>query len=923
MLLLTAWLVSLTGGCLAPAQPAMIVWSADDMTTMTNLTQPTQVNPSGPVRLTIAINETVAFQIIVDWSSPGGELTLEWDAPMTAAGVRMSDDAVRVYNCLPVRVESAPAWHIQQTGLPAPAFKIVYDALEPVLAGRKLSAGASNRQVFWIDVHVNRQTMPGLYSGKLRLLPAGHRAEIDIELNVQDLVLPDRVDLALVGGFEHAQVFKTFIRRGNKPFDPVQLDRSVEQVSQGLIIIRQLMRLARAHKLDLFDHDLTPVLKRDLEGKIRLDWSDFDAIVLPYLDGSAFDDGTGVACWPIPVRDDWPLPDYYGGTGGAEYRQVLSELLRLCAKHMGTLSSAEGKTFAWPNRLGTSGGTKRHGNELDLLAPRAVSPVPVMSQSPNIDADSQLSAENSILMLAPAGRFFDPSASSSSKHPLAGPWLSPDHPPYAPSLGVFASPAEIRALPWLAWRFDARGVFIPYVFDWLGKDQAKIDQQIPLLFYPGMAARLQQVFASTRLKHLRRGMQDLAYVQLMQQRNLGQKAEEIASTIARHVGLAGTGDNFLDARPAGWAGEDEPWRLARSLMAAELLSVIHPGKQAEEDLHSARSNWNEAISRLLSVRIEQVRCIPSLISHQRWDWNILVELWNPLPHPVDVLVQLDSLPQGWQELQGTQRLLTMPARQRTRVQLSASDLAGGINQEGKTKLPLTLTAQGRTVNFSASVSLLWADFTARPPKIDGLLDDWAVRDIHQAGGFTKLAPPTCPPADLQTSVRILQGPDALYIAITCDDPDPSNLNYQSGNEITYEGLSAWGEDSVEIILDPGRRAKDVEDLYHILVKPNGLVLARRGIEAEWPLGKVESWPAKIVSSAGRTDTAWTVELAIPLDAFGPEGRSRIWGINFARFSTRSFESSSWASGMRQLYDVKNLGMLALPRVPAVQESPQP
>ncbi len=58
--------------------------------------------------------------------------------------------------------------------------------------------------------------------------------------------------------------------------------------------------------------------------------------------------------------------------------------------------------------------------------------------------------------------------------------------------------------------------------------------------------------------------------------------------------------------------------------------------------------------------------------------------------------------------------------------------------------------------------------------------------------------------------------------------------------------------------------------------------------------------------------AWTVELAIPLAAFGPDAReNRVWGLNVTRLDARRGEYSSWSAARGYCYNPQSLGNLIL------------
>jgi hypothetical protein len=151
----------------------------------------------------------------------------------------------------------------------------------------------------------------------------------------------------------------------------------------------------------------------------------------------------------------------------------------------------------------------------------------------------------------------------------------------------------------------------------------------------------------------------------------------------------------------------------------------------------------------------------------------------------------------------------------------------------------------------------------------------------------------------------------LYLAFRCEEPDLGNLHALTTNQVHYDQLLCSGEDLVEIVLDPTHAAKGAQDLYHLLIKCNGVVVAQRGVATDPPLGASGPWNVSPKLAVARQEGSWTVELAIPLEAFGPDAQSKLWSVNFMRFATAGDEASSWAGEDRYFYNPATLGAMYL------------
>jgi hypothetical protein len=232
-------------------------------------------------------------------------------------------------------------------------------------------------------------------------------------------------------------------------------------------------------------------------------------------------------------------------------------------------------------------------------------------------------------------------------------------------------------------------------------------------------------------------------------------------------------------------------------------------------------------------------------------------------------------------------------------------------------LPLSITSDMvRRQDITTSVPFMLAARATTPPTIDGSLDDWPLREGNAAGEFKALGRRGAIGQGLakrQTLAFVLVDDKNLYLAMRCDEPAVEALSARPTNVIHYEQLMACGEDLVEIILDPGASAGSAEDLYHIIVKSNGVLLTEKGIHTDPPLGKALPWPANatVAVKAMAKEKLWVVELAIPLSSFGPAAAKDLWGVNFTRFATQGMEASSWSGTPRYFYDPRNLGTMLI------------
>lgn len=927
------------GGCInwpgrdAP-KPTLAAWPAGEMTQLTDRTEKFEdklvLDDRKRVSLFAASNETVAFQVVVEGQAGDvSGLRIGCAGLSTPSGGRIAGDNVHAFRMLPVQVSEFPAWYLRAcpTDAQPTAF---YDALVPITApqgGQPYSLPAGKRLVFWVDLAVPRTTPAGTYTGSLHLACDSHTdLDIPITLQVYNFMLPDLRPVAAVGGFDHQTLYRTFVSRDGKPYEPIRLDRNNQFVRQGLSIMRQVMVLAHEHRLDLFEKQLRPLLRRDVSGKANLDWEDYDNFVTPYLSGGAFDDKIGVPAWPSPFCQGWPDPENYGGALSDTYASIAAEVADQCRKHFQALSAGE-QLFCWPYRGEITPAAFDVQAQLARLARAADAQTPVLASVP-LTAPPQtgwsIRADLADLsdIVAPPAQWLDPALGAKLQRkdsPLRGAWLSPGLPPYLPSLSVASTPVDLRAIPWFAMKYQCSGLFLPEVLNWSGDIFNSPAGAETRLFYPGKVAGIEGVLPSVRLKHLRRGLQDIAYLWILKQRQREAIANILTGSLVRYAGLDAAGDHYLDPRLEGYVREAAAWELARKLLAEEIEAAIVNESQPNARLLAQRLAWKQFDERVHSIRPEQVRAtVRPADRGEGLTMTVLVDLFNEYSRESQVLLKIENLPEGW-TADTAEAVFVMPACTRQTLTLKAHGTHVPAGTNGKMPLKLSITADmQRRQDITADVPFLLAGRATKPPKIDGLLDDWPLREGNTAGDYKTLGRRGNVGDGLakrQTLAFVTYDDQNLYIALRCDEPTVAALKAQPTNVIRYEQLMACGEDLVEVILDPGASAKTAEDLYHILVKSNGVILTEKGIHTDPPLGKAQAWPANatVAVKADAERKLWVVELAIPLSAFGAGPTPTLWGVNFTRFATQGMEASSWSGTPRYFYDPRNLGtMLIVP-----------
>lgn len=933
-------MLCLSGGCgqgglssSGPQQASLQAWTANEMAAITDRVPASRdgllLDSSDRVSLIAAGNETVSFQVVVDSQATAVSQLRLLGSKLTGPSGDIAPANIKFFRMLPVKVSEFPAWYLRLIKTP-PGPANFYDALAPAEApsgGQPYELPPGQRLAFWVDITTDRSTPPGQYAGSITLSSASHQAfTIPIVLRVYGFVLPDARHIPAIGGFDHQAVFRAFLARDGKPFEPPRMDRTHPLVRQGLGIIRQMMVLAHEHRLDLFERTLRPTLRREMSGRAVLDWEDYDNVVMPYLSGSAFEDRVGCAAWPSPFSQDWPDASNYGGLGSDAYASLAGDVIKQCSEHFQAAGAEQ--IFTWPYRREISADAFQTHSALARLVRSHDGQTSILAQLPPqapADAHWPLPQDFTSLadIIAPPAAWLDPAWSAQFARPdskLKGVWLCPGTPPCMPGLSVIASPADARAIPWFAARYGCTGIFMDETLNWAGDVFNSPAGAETRLFYPGKIVGIDGVLPSVRLKRLRRGLQDVSYLWILKQRQKQAIAESIATSLVRYGGLAAAGDNYQDIRLDGWVQEASAWQLAHRLLAEEVNAAVNGEQTGAESLLAQRVAWQEFDEKTHSLRVEQARCVVRPADNAGGlRATVLLDVFNEFSQPTDVLAKLESLPPGWKATKAEENIAAMlPGEART-ITLEAEGSHIPSSADGKMSLPVSITANmQRRQELSVAATLLLAARTQRAPVIDGLLDDWGMHAGNSAGNFKLVGrrgsdgDATCK----ETLALVMHDETNLYLAFRCSEPNPSGVVARPTNIIRYEQLLACGEDLVEVILDPGAKAKRPEDLYHIVIKANGVLLAEKGVQTEPPLGNAQPWPvaAQVAVMPGDSSRKfWTVELAIPLAAFGQDAKASLWGVNFTRFATQGSEASSWSAAPRYFYDPKNLGTMLIVR----------
>ncbi len=520
---------------------------------------------------------------------------------------------------------------------------------------------------------------------------------------------------------------------------------------------------------------------------------------------------------------------------------------------------------------------------------------------------------------APPAMWYEPDVMSRERNLGRRTWLMPDQPPYSASLAVEAPAIDPRILPWQAYRYGAEAIWIEDAAALpIARARGSQSRGMQGLVYGAENFGLRdRSLPSIRLKRLRRGAQDIELLRLLEDNGQRLLAEELARQVVRWAVTDSADENLLVTRPGGWPHDPGVLRLARELILRELTSEFEPDPATRREQLGTLSRWGLMMNRADRVvpAVEGVRLSRSPRGLQA---HVRAHVRNTTQQTLSGRWTVLNPPPGW--------LLIVPEPQRippgTRQPVEFDLLLGGLAYNTAGVYPFDLTFDTELTGafpVAARLAVAACRSIERPPLIDGRLDDWPLAADNAAADFRLCSTPggtsggVAPPPALPTQAFFCRDARNLYISVRCTLQPGEQPLWQSDNTIPVEGMTPWGQDVVEILIDPRLEpAGTSADIYCLQVKPSGLLIATRGCRTEPPIGRSLPWSsgARVAVSVERD--VWIVELSLPLEALGDAARHNpVWGFNITRLDARRGEYSSWSGARRTCYTPASLGNLLM------------
>lgn len=940
---LRAWLGGLllvcscgAAGCMPNASGRVGAWIVDDLTDVRVDSPPDMENAiysasRATVRLRAALNETLAFQIVTRTANPpAGPLDIAFTALRTGAGatlpVRPTFDVYRVHYA---RVDQYASWYPAHTGRPAlptlfPDLLVPWDAPR---GGGPLLLGEARNELIWVDVHIPATTAPGLYVGDVYLRDArgGNVFHSALQVEVVPLALPGAPTLPVLCRIDPRQLLAESMQWPSMPAEQLRLLPREPTQRAALELVNATMRVFQQHGttplLWASFPKFQPVGARDVD----VEWPPYDELVTPWLNGTGFADRARLSAWNIPASIDYPAADLSDGLGSPRYARILGAYLRACRTHFTALDWLQRSWLRLVPPRALTADFVTATRQAAAIVRQSESGLPLVAHLPARSLaglgwqgapDVQL---DDVAVLAPPAMWYEPAAMEQQRSLGRHTWLLPDRPPYSGSLTVESPPTDACALGWLAYRYGVEALWIENAVPTPVELGGAADPLIPAANLVVGGARFgvpERPIVTRRLKLLRRGMQDHALLRLLEANGQRLLAETLARQMIPWAGTDASEDNLLTTRAAAWPRDPALLRSAHEVLLAELAAGGGSGIEPNADV---LARWGMLLNQAGRVmpRVDGVRLLPG---PQGLYADTRVSVVNATGRVIRGVWRLAGDDAAWR-LAESQEIEIEPGGRRT-TRLALEPLAGGWGGNGVQPIHLTFDAATiGTIDVPGRLAVAACPLVTHSPRIDGRLDDWRLATNNQAGDFQLvLRPPDAAgssptPPTLATRAFFVRDANYLYVGVRCALDAGVPPVWRADNRIPVDGAVPWGQDVVEILLDP-RPADDgtAADIYCLQIKPTGLLVATHGCRMNPPMGAVVPWDCGAQVAVQVERDAWVMELALPLAALGSGAQDTVaWGCNVTRLDARRGEYSSWSGTRGHCYLPYRLGNLLLPR----------
>lgn len=908
----------------------------------------------GAIELTSARNEWVSC-------------LLQINPPKLPAVLRLpalGEDAIasaksKAYQVLPVPVDVNRAGFVRHTGLDA-AVEALPRALVPIEikdgaidlaqlrdprtpADAKKSGVASGQPLLvWIDLHVPTLAKAGEYASQFALVdptpppapPAGQPAPVvaplatvPLKLRISDFVLADDRHLTMVGQVPWDSLVQHWPERF-EVIRPRLLSRTDANHKDAVRTIDELMSLSQSHRLQIAIDRLQPTVKWPSGQPPRIDWSDYDALIGPWMSGQAFEDQVPLGFLPLPKIDflDQYLPEprleYY--TAAASHFDQNDWLRRAPA----ILDKPTPGRAALAERV-----------TLSAEAQRMVAAHPRLRVMLPLELDElQLADPRNPTLIEPrfTSRLQCVAAGLISSSPLRkwpadmdrpGAWLRTDARGLIPYVGAGGEEADVRVWAWVAFLRNATLIQWDNCLPTTSTLAQSADPNELVWFYPGEWFGTDQIVPTVQLKWLRRAQQDYEYLYLARERGSVLNVLPMARVLAKPVEIQpNQAPDPVYSLLIGTADADA-WRRAQALLG-RIVMIQGPGAPLDEnalaELNLDTLNWIEPLEK------------PMILPRSTF-WSVGIPTpgevgpWVNLRLGLDLYNASDTTPdrnelnweaptRGWlvdPPGKAIPKLSMYQVQAQTMIaRIDPNKVSPAKHKPVQVKYRSGFTGRDTPVDFVAPVTR--SVRRTAPLHINGSLEDWRDgADEIQDGPLVKMM---ARPAIQQHQIERSSTPTKIYSGWSENDFylafRVEGLTHRAGaiaarNFVDYQLGRAWGEDVCQVVMQAVYEDGGIGPLLHVALKPGGNIWIERKLDPRFNVNPWQNFVAggrtpRYTATIDADGSVWRGELAIPWsniiatdkdEDFARQKKPNLpvmLKFNFIQHKRGTGESASWA-----------------------------
>jgi hypothetical protein len=845
---------------------------------------------------------------------------------------------------------------------------------------------------FWIDLHIPAGAAAGAYAGRCDLLRSDSNtpiASLPLRLTVYGFAIPAERHLIMSSGLRWEDLKRLYPER----FETVTakfMNRNDDRYTDSIRTLDQIIRLAQQHRTEVIVDRLQPTVKwpplkagaseterggRAERGAPRVDWSDLDTVLAPWLSGDAFADRVPLGYWPLPGVNflenyDRASQLQYWSNAAAHFDRknwLARAPVRLELPRAGAGSDADGSESAGAGgRAGAADSLQLSAEAAQVLAahPRLCVALPLEDDQLRFASagnrhllqpatmDRVWSAASGIVFASPRRAW--PENVKVPRH-----WLGTGG--VVPYIGAGGDERDVRVWAWLAFVRAARLITWGPTLPQSDTAAQPANPDDLVWFYPGSWFGLNEPVPTIQLKWLRRAEQDFEYLQLARERGQSANAMKLARLLAKPVQIEPnqTPDPTYALMCA--AADPSAWAQAQRLLARmiELNAPGHaPDPAAQKALDLETIQWCQPQERPVlmgrTVRWE----IDNLASETggamsagsgegatgaagAGDWTAVprwirlslgVDIYNPADAaPARHLLEWSSVPHGWEFTPNATIIPTLAPNHVERFPMHARYNLAAIDAEQNRPAQITFTNGYNNHKTSARLMLPVAPSDRHKPglRIDGKLNDWDAADAIQRGPLIRmfnrpaLQKQTLEYADDPANIYTGWSDEKFYVAFDLGGVDAGPVRSMR-NFVEYEFGRAWGEDLCEILIQPIYADNSVGPILHVVCKPTGQWIERK-LDPRLYVDPWQPFEGSGIRYAGTRDgQIWRGEVEIPWRAITDraEGRPVLLRFNFSQHVHGSAQSASWAGPIDSGRDEHFMGLLFLrePNIPGMSRS---